>query len=90
MSAIAIDVARSRVRVNCICPGRTETPFVQARLAEYPDPEKYREIMSASHPLKRMAQPAEIAAATLYLASDESSYVTGSSLAIDGGYSARR
>jgi len=86
----ALDVARSQVRVNCICPGRTETPFVQARMAEYPDPEKYREILTASHPLRRMAQPSEIAAAALYLASDESAYVTGSSLVIDGGYSMGR
>jgi NAD(P)-dependent dehydrogenase (short-subunit alcohol dehydrogenase family) len=85
--SIALDLARTGVRVNCICPGRTETPFVQARLAEYPDPEKYRELMSSSHPVRRMAQPSEIAAAALYLASDESAFVTGSSLAIDGGYS---
>src|SRR5204863_7079980 len=56
----ALDLARTQVRVNCICPGRTETPFVQARLAEYPDPEKYRQILTASHPLRRMAQPSEI------------------------------
>ena len=86
----ALDLARTQVRVNCICPGRTETPFVQARLAEYPDPEKYRQILTASHPLRRMAQPSEIAAAALYLASDESAYVTGSSLVIDGGYSMGR
>jgi NAD(P)-dependent dehydrogenase (short-subunit alcohol dehydrogenase family) len=65
-----------------------ETPFVQARLKEYPDPEKaYRE-MSATQALGRMAHPEEIAAAALYLASDEASFITGTDFIIDGGWSA--
>jgi len=84
--SMALDFGPTGVRINCLCPGRVETPFVQARLAEYPDPEKYRVQMSAAHAQKRMAQPAEIASAALYLASDESSFVTGSSFVIDGGY----
>jgi NAD(P)-dependent dehydrogenase (short-subunit alcohol dehydrogenase family) len=86
--SMAIDHADSQVRVNCICPGRVETPFVQARLKEYPDPAKaYRE-MSASQALGRMGTPEEIAASAVYLASDESAFVTGSALIIDGGLSA--
>ena len=86
--ALALDHALDGVRTNCICPGRVETPFVKARLNEYPDPEKaYRE-MSATQALGRMAQPAEIAAAALYLASDESAFVTGTDFIIDGGWSA--
>lgn len=86
--AAALDHATDGVRVNCICPGRVETPFVQARLKEYPDPAKaYRE-MSATQPVGRMARPEEIAAAALYLAADESVMVTGSALMIDGGWSA--
>ena len=84
----ALDHAESRVRFNCICPGRVETPFVQARLREYPDPRKAYEEMSATQALKRMARPEEIAAAALYLAADESAFVTGSALIIDGGWSA--
>lgn len=84
----ALDHSDSGVRCNCICPGRVETPFVQARLKEYPDPEKaYRE-MSATQLIGRMGQPEEIAAAAHYLASDEAKLVTGSSLMADGGWSA--
>jgi 2-keto-3-deoxy-L-fuconate dehydrogenase len=86
--SMALDHAMDGVRVNCICPGRVETPFVSARLKEYPDPEKaYRE-MSATQAVGRMGKPEEIAAAALYLASDEAVFVTGSALMIDGGWSA--
>ena len=85
---MALDHAQSKVRFNCICPGRVETPFVQARLKEYPDPQKAYEEMSATQALKRMGTPDEIAAAALYLASDEAAFVTGSALIIDGGWSA--
>jgi NAD(P)-dependent dehydrogenase (short-subunit alcohol dehydrogenase family) len=86
--ALALDHALEGVRANCICPGRVETPFVKARLAEYPDPEKARREMSATQALGRMAEPEEIAAAALYLASDESAFVTGTDFIIDGGWSA--
>jgi NAD(P)-dependent dehydrogenase (short-subunit alcohol dehydrogenase family) len=76
------------VRFNCICPGRVETPFARKRISESPDPERaYRE-MAATQLTGRMAEPREIAAAALYLAADESAMVTGSSLLIDGGWSA--
>ncbi len=86
--AMALDHGTSGVRINCVCPGRVETPFVQARLRQYSDPEKYKVEFSAPHALKRMAQPEEIAAAAHYLASDDSAFVTGSEFVIDGGYSA--
>ncbi len=85
--ALAMDLGPVGVRVNCICPGRVQTPFVEARLREYPDPQEYLKQMVAPHTLKRMAQPSEIAAAAVYLASDESAFVTGSTFMIDGGYS---
>jgi NAD(P)-dependent dehydrogenase (short-subunit alcohol dehydrogenase family) len=86
--SLALDHSSEGVRFNCICPGRVETPFVRKRLAEYPDPEKaYRE-MASTQLNGRMAKPSEIAAAALYLAADESEMVTGSSLMIDGGWSA--
>jgi NAD(P)-dependent dehydrogenase (short-subunit alcohol dehydrogenase family) len=86
--SMALDHALDGIRVNCICPGRVETPFVAARLREYADPEQaYRE-MSSSQAIGRMGRPEEIAAAALYLASDEAAFVTGTALAIDGGWSA--
>ena len=85
---MALDHALDGIRVNAICPGRVETPFVQARLKEYPDPAKaYRE-MASTQALGRMGKPAEIAAAALYLASDEAAFVTGTAFLIDGGWSA--
>ncbi len=85
---MALDHAPTGVRVNCLCPGRVETPFVKSRLAEYPDPEAaYRE-MCSTQANGRMARPEEIAALALYLAADESSFVTGAALAIDGGMTA--
>lgn len=88
--AMALDHAAENVRVNCICPARVATPFVQARIREYSDPEKAFREMSASQPLGRMARPEEIAAAALYLASDAAAFVTGAAFAIDGGLSAGR
>lgn len=84
---LALDHALDGIRANCICPGRVETPFVKMRINEYPDPEKaYRE-MVATQAVGRMGTPAEIAASVLYLASDESAFVTGTALIIDGGFS---
>jgi len=85
---VALDFADKGIRCNCVCPGRVETPFVQARLKEYPDPQKAYEEMTATQLLKRMATPEEIAAAVLYLASDASAFVTGTSLIIDAGWTA--
>lgn len=86
--SMALDHALDGIRVNCICPGRVETPFVSARLKQYPDPEKaYRE-MASTQAVGRMGRPEEIAAAALYLASDEAAFITGTALLIDGGWSA--
>ncbi|MGJ3242862.1 MAG: SDR family NAD(P)-dependent oxidoreductase [Opitutales bacterium] len=85
---MALDHAADGLRVNAICPGRVETPFVQARLAEYPDPEAaYRE-MSATQPIGRMGRPDEIAACAAFLASDAAPLITGETLMADGGWSA--
>src|SRR5437867_621201 len=86
--SMALDHAKDGIRVNCICPGRVETPFVAARLSEYPDPDKARQEMSATQAIGRMGKPEEIAAAALYLASDESAFIIGTEFIIDGGFSA--
>jgi len=86
--SMALDHARDGIRINCICPGRVETPFMTARINEYPDPEKAYEEMAATQALGRMGKPEEIAAAALYLASDEASFITGTAFLIDGGWSA--
>ncbi len=86
--ALAMDHSETGVRFNAICPGRVETPFVQARIASYPDPAAaYRE-MASTQLNGRMARPEEIAAAALYLAVDASAMVTGSCHMIDGGWNA--
>lgn len=86
--SMALDHARDGIRINCLCPGRVETPWVAQRLAEYQDPEQARRDMTATQAVGRMGRPEEIAAAALYFASDESSFVTGSTFMIDGGWSA--
>ena len=85
---MALDHATDGIRVNCICPGRVETPFVAERLKEYPDPAKAYQEMAATQALGRMGKPEEIAAAALYLASDEAAFITGTAFLIDGGWSA--
>jgi NAD(P)-dependent dehydrogenase (short-subunit alcohol dehydrogenase family) len=86
--ALALDHSHTGVRFNCICPGRVETPFVLARLKEYPDPQAAYRDMASTQLNGRMAKPEEVAAAALYLAADESAMVTGSTLMIDGGWGA--
>lgn len=72
------------VRVNCVCPGVIETPLTEVMLR---DP-AWVEAALTKYPLRRFGQPEEIAAAILYLASDEAAYVTGVALPVDGGYTA--
>jgi 2-keto-3-deoxy-L-fuconate dehydrogenase len=86
--SMALDHAREGIRVNCICPGRVETPWVAQRIREYPDPEQAYKEMAASQAMGRMGKPEEIAAAALYLASDEAAFITGAALNIDGGWTA--
>ncbi len=85
--SMAMDHATDGIRINCVCPGRVQTPFVSARLREYPDPEAAFREMSSSQAIGRMGKPEEIAAAVLYLASDEAAFVTGTAFLIDGGWS---
>jgi NAD(P)-dependent dehydrogenase (short-subunit alcohol dehydrogenase family) len=84
---IALDHALQGIRANAVCPGRVETPFVKARISAYPDPEKAYRDMAATQAVGRMGTPEEIAAAVLYLTSDEAAFITGTALEIDGGFS---
>lgn len=86
--ALALDHSATGVRFNAICPCRVETPWVAQRISEYPDPIAARKEMESTQLAGRMARPDEIAAAALYLASDEAAMVTGSTLMIDSGWSA--
>jgi NAD(P)-dependent dehydrogenase (short-subunit alcohol dehydrogenase family) len=85
----AIDFATHHIRINCVCPGTTETPLVKAALEKAPDPAAARRAVEESRPANRLGRPEEIAAGILYLASDESPYATGAILSIDGGYTAQ-
>ena len=84
----ALDLAKTGVRVNCLCPGRVETSWVANMLTQYPDEAAARREMASSQAMGRMGTPTEIAAAALYLVSDEASFVTGVALPVDGGWSA--
>lgn len=85
--SIAVDYMAQGVRCNCICPARVHTPFVDRYLAEhYPGREaEMFERLSKYQPLGRMASADEVAMLTLYLCSDESSFITGQALPLDGG-----
>ncbi|MDE0483854.1 MAG: glucose 1-dehydrogenase [Candidatus Poribacteria bacterium] len=81
---MALDYAEDNIRVNCICPGFVETPLVAGVIKT---PDEYQKLAN-KHPMRRLGQPEEIAYGALYLASDESAFVTGIALPIDGGYTA--
>jgi NAD(P)-dependent dehydrogenase (short-subunit alcohol dehydrogenase family) len=84
--AMALDHVGDGIRVNAVCPGTTHTPWIDQRLAEAPDPEAARKKLVARQPMGRMGTPEEMAAAYLFLASDESSFTTGTALIVDGGF----
>lgn len=86
---MALDYARAGVRVNCVCPGFVATEMMRVFVQSHPDPEGVEAEIVALHPLGRVARPDEVAAAALFLASDEASFITGESLAVDGGLLAR-
>ena len=84
---MAIDYGRVGIRVNCICPGFIETPMMAA-VMENEGMKTYRDRWLEEHKLGRFGRPEEIAAAALFLASDDASFVTGHALVVDGGFTA--
>jgi len=83
--ALALELAPDGIRVNAVCPGWVDTPFNDPAIAMLGGREAHARLVHDSVPLGRQARPEEIAAATLYLVSDESSYMTGQALPVDGG-----
>jgi NAD(P)-dependent dehydrogenase (short-subunit alcohol dehydrogenase family) len=83
--AMALDHGAQNIRVNCICPGDTDTQMLRNEAQQFGKPEEEFLAESAQRPLQRIGRPDEIAQAALYLASDASSYVTGIALVVDGG-----
>ena len=82
---LAIDYGQKNIRVNCICPGHIDTNLIR----EFLDNPERREWLEQRYPMGRIGRPEEIAYAALFLASDESSFVTGAPLIVDGGYTAQ-
>jgi len=84
----AIEWAPRNIRVNVVAPGLTATPVIESSFQRRDDPEAYRRLRESQIPLQRLATPDEVADAILFLASPESSYITGAVLPVDGGYTA--
>ena len=84
--ALALDYARYNIRVNCICPGITDTPLFRYHVSRTSDPEATLESRAARVPLGRFLTPLDIARAALYLSTDDSSGITGIAHLVDAGY----
>jgi len=83
--AMALDHGEQNIRVNCICPGDTDTPMLRSEAQQLALSDEAFLADAADRPLKRIGKPEDIAQAALYLASDASSFVTGTALVVDGG-----
>jgi 2-hydroxycyclohexanecarboxyl-CoA dehydrogenase len=77
--SLAREMVRNQIRVNCVCPGPTDTPLLADQ------PEKMRQALERAIPMRRLAQPSEIADAIVFFASDRSSFITGQVLSVSGG-----
>jgi len=88
---MAVDYVPQQIRVNALCPGTVYTPFVERYLkTSYADPDAALERIKERQLAGRLGRPEEIAAAALYLASDDAAFVTGAPFVIDGGMTAGR
>ncbi len=86
---MAVDYAVHGIRVNALCPAMILTPMLEQFIRIQPDPEAYVRRVEQAIPLGRIGRPEDVAPAAVFLASDESRFVTGSALMVDGGYTAR-
>ncbi|MBL8585047.1 MAG: SDR family oxidoreductase [Rhizobiaceae bacterium] len=89
VKSMALDLAASGVRVNAVCPGFVETPLAYEVAQRESDPEAALEAKRRMHPIPRAGRLEEMGEIAVYLASDLSAFVTGQSIAVDGGYSTR-
>ena len=87
--AMAIDHARDHIRINCVCPGPINTPLLDRIIETSATPDKERQITVARTLMNRLGEPVEIANVILFLASEESSFMTGSIVVADGGLTAQ-
>jgi len=87
--AMAVGYGPQGVRVNCICPGDVNTPMVAEYFDKAPDPEALRREVYSKYALRRIAEPREIAQVALFLASEASSFMTGSLVVVDGGLTSK-
>ncbi|GIX47303.1 MAG: short-chain dehydrogenase [Candidatus Tectimicrobiota bacterium] len=87
--AMAVDHVRDGIRVNCVAPGTIDSPYLAPIFAASSEPQRLREQLAQRQLMGRMGTPEEVAYAMLYLASDESSFTTGTMLVVDGGMTAR-
>jgi NAD(P)-dependent dehydrogenase (short-subunit alcohol dehydrogenase family) len=85
--ALAIDLVKQAIRVNCVCPGTVDTPSLGDRINAFADPAQARKDFVARQPMGRLATAEEIAETFVYLVSDESSFMTGQAVFVDGGMS---
>jgi NAD(P)-dependent dehydrogenase (short-subunit alcohol dehydrogenase family) len=85
--ALAIDHVKQGIRVNCVCPGTVDTPSLGDRIQAFADPVQARKDFIARQPMGRLATAEEIAETFVYLVSDESSFMTGQAIFVDGGMS---
>ena len=86
--SVALDYAADKIRANAIAPGAVDTPFLHRSFARQPDPEAARQRSLDRHPMGRFGTVEEVARAALFLASEESSFTTGSVLMVEGGWNA--
>jgi len=83
--SISADFAASGIRCNAICPAMVDTPSLEERIEATPDPSATRALFVSRHPVGRLGSPEEVAALAAYLAADESAFMTGATLVLDGG-----
>lgn len=86
--ALALDYGRERIRVNCICPGITDTPMLRSHVAHAADPQALLQQRLQRVPSGQMLYPEDMGRAAVFLCSDDASGITGASLVVDGGYMA--
>lgn len=87
--SMSLDFAADGIRVNAVCPGATQTGMLEGFLSSLPDPQEFLNNLGRSVPLGRVGQPEDIAAAVWFLASPQASYITGTTLVVDGGLLAK-